>query len=499
MALPEGGEAGRGLTGWVGGGQARRVMAEGAEPPEVAALRGALAVSPENGPLRQLLGEALLKYNFFAGAGEIYREGLRWEPQSGVFKLGLARAFHGEGKGAEAAVVLEDLLAAGQGPARAHLLLGRLQCENGEMQKAAEQVKRARELDPTAKDADLEERLEPFLRPAAWGLTESGAAPAPPAVAKPPEADEDVDEAGRVRQRADEKPGQGWVDVDRPKVNFADVGGMEAVKEQIRLKIIHPLANAELFKAYGKRLGGGVLLYGPPGCGKTHLARATAGEVKAAFISVGLHQVLDMWLGQSEKNLHELFVQTRRHRPAVMFIDEVDALGANRMDLRQSAGRNLINQFLAELDGVDGNNDGLLVLAATNAPWHVDPAFRRPGRFDQIIFVPPPDETARAAVLRVLLKGKPAAAVDFAAVARKTAGFSGADLKGLVEMAIEGKLAAAIKTGKVEPLETGDLLAAAKRTRASTLEWFATAKNYAMYANQGGQYDDLLAYLKLLR
>jgi len=473
-------------------------MAEGAEPAEVAALRAALAVSPENGPLRQLLGEALLKYNLFTEAGELYKEGLRWEPQNGVFKLGLARAFHGEGKGAEAAVVLEDLLAAGQGPARAHLLLGRLQCENGEMKKAAEQVKRARELDPTLKDADLEERLEPFLRPAAWGLSEGDAVPkAPPPTGE--EADEDVDEEGRVRARADEPPGTGVADLERPKVNFADVGGMEAVKEQIRMKIIHPLANAELFKAYGKKLGGGVLMYGPPGCGKTHLARATAGEVKAAFISVGLHQVLDMWLGQSEKNLHALFEQARRHRPAVMFIDEVDALGANRADLQRSAGRNLINQFLAELDGLDGNNDGLLVLAATNAPWHVDPAFRRPGRFDQILFVPPPDEVARAAILRVLLKGKPASAVDVAAVAKKTADFSGADLKGLVEQAVEGKLAQAMKSGRVEPLGTGDLLGTAKRTRASTREWFATAKNYAMYANQGGQYDDLLGYLNLLR
>src|SRR5690606_29954670 len=129
----------------------------------------------------------------------------------------------------------------------------------------------------------------------------------------------------------------------------------------------------------------------PPGCGKTHLARATAGEISAGFISVGISDVLDMWIGSSERNLHELFAGARANKPCVLFFDEVDALGSRRSDLQHSHARHLINQFLAEMDGIDANNDGLLILAATNSPWHVDPAFRRPGRFDRILFVPPPD------------------------------------------------------------------------------------------------------------
>src|SRR5207302_7291559 len=129
------------------------------------------------------------------------------------------------------------------------------------------------------------------------------------------------------------------VEVERPKITFNDVGGMEALKEEIRLKIIHPLTHADLYKAYGKKIGGGILLYGPPGCGKTHLARATAGEVKAGFLAVGINEVLEMWVGQSERNLHAVFDRARANRPCVLFFDEVDALGASRADLRHGGAR----------------------------------------------------------------------------------------------------------------------------------------------------------------
>jgi transitional endoplasmic reticulum ATPase len=284
--------------------------------------------------------------------------------------------------------------------------------------------------------------------------------------------------------------------IDRPKVNFADVGGMEKVKEEVRMKIILPLEHPELYKAYGKTAGGGILLYGPPGCGKTHLARATAGEVKAAFIAVGISDVLEMWIGQSERNLHAIFDQARSSRPCVLFFDEVDALGASRSDMRGSS-RQLINQFLSELDGIGSRNEDVLILAATNAPWHLDPAFRRPGRFDRIIFVPPPDLEARAAILRIHLVGKPAGDVDHHHLAKKTEGFSGADLKAVVDVAVEAKLREALKRGVPQPITSSDLAAAAKSLKPSTKEWFSTARNYALYSNQGGIYDDILDFLDL--
>jgi SpoVK/Ycf46/Vps4 family AAA+-type ATPase len=183
----------------------------------------------------------------------------------------------------------------------------------------------------------------------------------------------------------------------------------------------------------------------------------------------------------------------------VLFFDEVDALGANRTDMLKSGGRQIINQFLSELDGVTSSNEGVLVLAATNAPWHLDPAFRRPGRFDRIIFVPPPDCSARATILRLMLRGKPVDEIDFEQVAKKTEGFSGADLKAVVDLAVEEKLREAMKAGSLRPITNREMLDAAKRHKPTVRDWFDTARNYALYANQSGLYDDILAHLKLAK
>jgi SpoVK/Ycf46/Vps4 family AAA+-type ATPase len=284
---------------------------------------------------------------------------------------------------------------------------------------------------------------------------------------------------------------------ERSDVTFADVGGMAEAKERIRMAIIYPLQQPEVFAAYGKRAGGGLLLYGPPGCGKTYLARATAGEVGARFLSIGISDILDMWHGQSEQKLHALFESARRARPAVLFFDEIEAIGGNRLDMRQHFQRTLVNQFLAELDGAERDNDGILVIGATNAPWHVDSALRRPGRFDHIVFVAPPDEAARGEILRLHLRGKPAAEdVELAQLTRETEGFSGADLQALVDSAAEAALQAALRSGRIEPLSTGLLLRALRERKASTVEWLSTAKNYALYSNEGGLYDDVAAYLR---
>lgn len=227
------------------------------------------------------------------------------------------------------------------------------------------------------------------------------------------------------------------------------------------------------------------------------MARATAGEIQAGFVSVGINDVLDMWIGNSERNLHELFQQARLNKPCVLFFDEVDALGGKRSDMASGAGRQLINQFLSEMDGVDGDNDGVLVLGATNAPWHVDSAFRRPGRFDRVLFVPPPDPPARADILRIHLKDKPQESIDFRAITKKSEHFSGADLKAVIDISIEAKLREAIRDGVPKPLTTRDLLAAVQKLKPTTREWFSSARNYALYSNQGGLYDDVLKYLKM--
>jgi SpoVK/Ycf46/Vps4 family AAA+-type ATPase len=285
--------------------------------------------------------------------------------------------------------------------------------------------------------------------------------------------------------------------MEKPLLRFSDVGGMGKVKEEIAIKIIQPLKNPELFKAFGKKSGGGILLYGPPGCGKTFIAKATAGEIDAKFINIGLHDILDMWIGNSEKNLHEIFELARRNTPCVLFFDEVDAMGASRSDLKQSAMRHVINQFLAELDGVASDNEGVLVLAATNAPWSVDAAFRRPGRFDRIIFVAPPDEAARVNMLQNLLQTKPVGEVDVKKIAAATPDYSGADLNAVVDIAVEEKLRESMSKGSIQMLNTKDLLAAVKQHKPTTTEWFSSARNYALYSNESGLYDDILKYLKI--
>jgi SpoVK/Ycf46/Vps4 family AAA+-type ATPase len=285
--------------------------------------------------------------------------------------------------------------------------------------------------------------------------------------------------------------------IKKPDINFENVGGMERVKEEIDLKIIKPLLHKDLYKAYGKKIGGGILLYGPPGCGKTHIARATAGEIDANFINIGINDILDMWLGSSEKNLHEIFETARANTPCVIFIDEIDALGANRNDVNKTAGRTVINQFLSELDGIDSNNDGILVLGATNAPWYIDPAFRRPGRFDRIIFVAPPDDIAREAIFEIELKNKPTENIKLKDLAKKSKEYSGADIKASIDIAIEQKLMESFKDGVPKPLTTKDIIKAFGKMKASTREWFNSAKNYALYSNDSGLYDDILVYLKI--
>jgi transitional endoplasmic reticulum ATPase len=283
---------------------------------------------------------------------------------------------------------------------------------------------------------------------------------------------------------------------ERERVTFADVSGLDEVKTQIRRKIITPFQKPSLFQRFRKNAGGGVLLYGPPGCGKTLLARATAGECGAAFLNVAISDVLDLYIGESERKLHSLFEQARRKRPSVMFFDEVEALGGRRAQTREATSSKLVSQFLTELDGFAQNNEGVLVLAATNVPWAVDPAFRRPGRFDRVLFIPPPDQPARVSILRGLLAGRPTNDdIDVEFIARNTGGFSGADLREVVERAVDEAIDASIEAGAERLIDDTRLKAALRDTRPTTLEWLTTARNYARYANEGGQYDDVLRFV----
>jgi len=435
---------------------------------ELNELRQALSASPENGYIRRLL---INKLRGRAGhETELEREInvlMKAEPNDLDLKEALIEVYFAQGKNSACLIVFEELGDPVLLQPATRVLLAKCYLRDGDHG-------RARELYQSA------------MNDGPFGLH-----------------DEELDKA--LRRTSDFDPDDFDLDdldleddrlMSKPDITFADVGGMDDVKREIDLKIIQPLAHAELYASYGKTVGGGILLYGPPGCGKTFIARATAGQIDANFIVVGLNDILDMWVGNSEKQLASYFDLARERKPCVLFFDEVDALGAKRSDMKQSAGRNVINQFLSELDGIHANNDGVLIIGATNVPWHLDTAFRRPGRFDRIIFVPPPDAAGREAILKLKLEGKPLGQIDFAKIAKKAKDFSGADLNAVVDIAIEGILEEAIKTGTPRPIGTKDLLRGVDAHKASTGEWFTTAKNYAMFANKGGLYDDILKYLK---
>ncbi|MFB7212387.1 ATP-binding protein [Streptomyces sp. NPDC056255] len=304
----------------------------------------------------------------------------------------------------------------------------------------------------------------------------------------------------RVDGQDDSADADAW-DVEGPStVRLADVGGMQDVKDRMDAAFLAPLRNPELRKLYGKSLRGGLLLYGPPGCGKTFIARAVAGELGAAFLSVSVNDVLDMWIGNSERNMHEVFETARRQAPCVVFLDELDALGAKRSRTAHGGMRNVVNQLLSELDGIDSAaNEGVFVLAATNVPWDVDNALRRPGRLDRTILVLPPDGPAREAILRYHLRDRPIENVDLSKLVKITDGLSGADLAHVCEAAAERALLDSVRTGTVRMIGMKDLLAAANDVVPSAEPWFASARNVAMFANEGGMYDDLVRYLKKRR
>ena len=288
-------------------------------------------------------------------------------------------------------------------------------------------------------------------------------------------------------------------DLESSVVSLADVGGMEQVKRRLEVAFLAPMRNPELSRMYHKSLKGGLLLYGPPGCGKTFIARAVAGELGARFMTVSFADVIDMYVGQSERNLSEIFATARRNAPCVLFFDEIDAIGQKRSQLRNNAARGVVNQFLTELDGVDAANEGVFVLAATNAPWDVDVALRRPGRLDRTLLVLPPDQAAREAILRHHLRDRPVSGVKLGTLAKRTEGYSGADLAHVCETAAELALMDSARTGLVRLIGMSDLEAAVAEVRPSVGAWLESARNVAMFANESGVYDDLAAYLKKRR
>lgn len=381
---------------------------------------------------------------------------------------------------------LRAAVAAAPNDARLRLHLAELLIGAGETEEALQNLGKALELDPmSARTLELIRRAsgspEPVDDDPLAALEREFDGVVPPMFVEGASHDEQAPDA--------------WA-ATRETVTLADVGGLDDVKHRLEVAFLGPLRNEELRHLYRKDVRGGLLLYGPPGCGKGFVARALAGEIGASFLSVSINEVLEMWIGSSERNLHEIFATARRRSPTVLFFDELDALGRKRSQLSNSAMRTTVNQLLHELDGVGVENTDVFVLGATNHPWDIDPALRRPGRFDRTVLVLPPDQAAREAIFRTHLSDRPIAGIDPHRLATLTDGFTGADIAHVCDSAAERALSDAIRSGERRMIEMRDLEAAAREVRPSAGPWFEVAKNVVTFANTDGTYDELRDYMK---
>lgn len=224
-------------------------------------------------------------------------------------------------------------------------------------------------------------------------------------------------------------------------VRFDDVIGLEKIKRYLQDNVVLAIKKPDLFKKYGKKLGVGLLLYGPPGTGKTYVVRAIAGEADANVIIARINQIVDMYTGNTEKNLHAIFDQARKNTPCIIFFDELDALGVKRGGDEPGGGgsssalRLAVNQFLVEMSGVEANPEGIFVIGATNNPWEIDPALKRSGRFGDSVYIRPPNYTARKGLFKYYTRNKPVGQLNFGRLARATMGYSPADIERIADKA----------------------------------------------------------------
>jgi SpoVK/Ycf46/Vps4 family AAA+-type ATPase len=290
-----------------------------------------------------------------------------------------------------------------------------------------------------------------------------------------------------------------WVlgEVEEPRTTLADVAGMPAIRRWLSTAFLTSLRDPKMRRLFGRSLRGGLLMYGPPGCGKTFLARALAGELEAGFLGIDLAHVVDMWLGYSRRSIHEIFETARAAAPCLLYLDQLDAIGPRRAGRRHSIGRGVVDQLVAELYSASEEHEGVFVVAATEHPWDVDSLLRQPGRLDHRLLVLPPDLQAREAIIRSVLAGRPLAEdLDLAGLAARTDRYSAADLAQLCESAAVAALEASLVSNSSRPIAMADFTRGLHEIRPSTPPWFELARDYARFAAEPGSYDDLVSYLR---
>lgn len=262
-----------------------------------------------------------------------------------------------------------------------------------------------------------------------------------------------------------------WFSAQIPNVHFSDIAGMEEVKLAVKRRIIYPHQHPEYYEKFKKKVGGGILMYGLPGTGKTTMAKAIAAEVGATFFEVKCSDIVSKWFGEAEKNIRNLFDAAREAGDAVIFFDDFEAIGSRRSD-SESATNRIVPELLVQLQGFNESTGNLLVIAATNMPWNIDSALMRPGRFAERLYIPLPDESARQYLIEMNLSDVPLSPdVDFADLVYSTEGYNGSDIVELCELCKSLPIERGITNGSIEgEMITQDDLEYAKKTVKSSVQ-----------------------------
>lgn len=252
-------------------------------------------------------------------------------------------------------------------------------------------------------------------------------------------------------------------------ITFDDIAGLEDAKQAFKEKVVLALEHKDLYEKFGKKVGGGILLYGLPGTGKTMFAEAASNETNSLFIPIKCSDIKSKWYGESESKVKDIFAKARRAGKAIIFFDEFEAIGAKRTNDAGNGNNDLVPQILAEMQGVKTNNSNsiIVVVAATNKPWAIDSAFIRPGRFDEKIYIPLPDEAARTKMFELKLKDIPTADLDYAEMAKITEGFNGADINEFCEKLKMDAIHKSIEEGKDHVITMSDVLVISNKVKSS--------------------------------
>jgi transitional endoplasmic reticulum ATPase len=259
---------------------------------------------------------------------------------------------------------------------------------------------------------------------------------------------------------------------EKPGISFDDIAGLNDVKEEIYARVIYPLKFPDKAKKYGMLPGGGILLFGPPGTGKTMIARAIAHEVNAPFYTVKPSEIMSKWVGEAEQNIAALFREARKHKLSVIFIDEIESLIPRRSGSNSSVMQRVVPQLLAELEGFDAPRvNPMLFIGATNEPWLLDQAVLRPGRFDELIYIDLPDREARKRILELNLKDKPVSDdVNLDELADALEGYSGADIRNICANVAQEAFLDSVREDVDRNIGQADLAKTIKKTRRSVTQ-----------------------------